>query len=241
MNKIFTLSFILFFTFSSIGQNFKKKVPDFTLIEKNISNKNSKLYYPKLLARLKANDTLITEDEYHHLYYGYALQKEYNPYKLTAKHRDVLNKEYAVFNAGINDPTAIQNGITLLKETLNEFPLDITAMTYLSALYNLSNQKEKQLKISKNIIGILDAIIASGDGLSCDTAFKTIYETHEYMFFNLLQMQHDEFAARYEAVTDCNEHGFYKDNDKTNKRYYFFSKDIISKRELEIIKSYPKN
>jgi hypothetical protein len=63
------------------------------LIQKNIENKNSEFYYPELLKRLKQNDTLLTGEQYRHLYFGYTFQKNYKPYK-TYKKAEEMAKYY---------------------------------------------------------------------------------------------------------------------------------------------------
>lgn len=37
--------------------------PDYKAIEKEINDKNSKFFYPKLMERLMKNDTLLSHDE----------------------------------------------------------------------------------------------------------------------------------------------------------------------------------
>ena len=57
--------------------------------KKNIEDKNSEFYYPKLLKRLKQNDTLLTSNQYRHLYFWIHLPKEYQPYKTGKKSEEV--------------------------------------------------------------------------------------------------------------------------------------------------------
>lgn len=46
--------------------------PDFKEIEKAINDKSSPFFYNALMKRYSNNDTLLTMDEYRHLYYGYS-------------------------------------------------------------------------------------------------------------------------------------------------------------------------
>ena len=84
----FSLFFLLLLTFLH-GQKMEFKAPDYVEIQKNIEDKNSEFYYPKLLKRLKQNDTLLTSNQYRHLYFGYTFQKEYQPYKTGKKSEEV--------------------------------------------------------------------------------------------------------------------------------------------------------
>ncbi|WP_449400815.1 DUF4919 domain-containing protein [Chryseobacterium wanjuense] len=69
------------------------KAPDYEVIQKNIEDKNSEFYYPNLLKKLKANDTLISGDQYRHLYFGQTFQKNYAPYKI-GKNFEEMSKFY---------------------------------------------------------------------------------------------------------------------------------------------------
>ncbi|WP_228459979.1 DUF4919 domain-containing protein [Chryseobacterium muglaense] len=62
----------LFFVSSFIHSQTKEyEALNYKVIQKNIENKDSEFYYPKLMDKLKANDTLITKDQYRHLYFGF--------------------------------------------------------------------------------------------------------------------------------------------------------------------------
>ena len=54
------------------------KTPDNDRIFAAINNVDSPLYYPNLMLRYKEGKPM-TEEEYHHLYYGYAFQPSYKP------------------------------------------------------------------------------------------------------------------------------------------------------------------
>jgi len=80
MPKQFILLLIFCFGFQLNAQDLGFKIPDYKAIEKEINDKNSKFFYPKLMERLVKNDTLLTHDEYSHLYLGYFFQPKYNAF-----------------------------------------------------------------------------------------------------------------------------------------------------------------
>ena len=79
MKLIITISLLLLLQtgFAQLN-NFTR--PDFKTIEAAIKDKNSPLFYSKLMERYKNNDTTLTNEEYRYLYYGYSFQTEYSPY-----------------------------------------------------------------------------------------------------------------------------------------------------------------
>ena len=68
MKRIFGIIIALFAVLVSWA-----KTPNNDLIFANINDVNSPLYYPNLMLRYKEGKPM-SEDEYHHLYYGYAFQ-----------------------------------------------------------------------------------------------------------------------------------------------------------------------
>jgi hypothetical protein len=166
---------IFFFaiTIFVFAQKTEFKAPNYNEIKKHIEDKNSELYYPKLLLKLKESDTLITKDEYKHLYFGYIFQKEYNPYH-RSKNDDKLSKYYK----GEFDKKDLPEVIQTLKNSLEEFPLDLRIMNFLAYAYHLNENENMAKKTSINFQGLFGAILDSGDGNKCETAFHVISVSH---------------------------------------------------------------
>ncbi|MFZ4930417.1 DUF4919 domain-containing protein [Chryseobacterium sp. Mn2064] len=211
----FSLFFFIGFTFLQ-AQKLKFKAPDYSLIEKNIQDKNSEFYYPKLLKRLQQNDTILTNDEYRHLYFGYIFQKSYSPYKISKKAEE-MTKYYR--GEGITEKD-LPKGIQLFKEALEENPLDIRAMNYLAYMYHLTNDETTAKKIAENFRGLLEAILSSGDGLTCETGFHVISVTDEYVMMNRFQME--PISQSYKG--QCDYQKFEKDKYTVPGLYFNVSK-----------------
>ncbi|RXM40497.1 hypothetical protein BOQ62_05945 [Chryseobacterium sp. CH21] len=144
IKAFFSLFFLILLTFLH-AQKMEFKAPDYTLIQKNIEDKSSEFYYPKLLKRLKQNDTLLTSNQYHHLYYGFTFQKEYKPYK-TGKKAEEVAKYYR--GEGISQKD-LSKGIQLFLDALDENPLDLRAMNYIAYLYHLNNDDATAEKLQE--------------------------------------------------------------------------------------------
>ncbi|MEG1666668.1 DUF4919 domain-containing protein [Chryseobacterium sp.] len=178
----FSLVFISNFVSS---QTKEYEAPDYKVIEKNIENKDSEFYYPKLMDKLKANDTLISRDQYRHLYFGYTFQKEYHPYQISEndkklipyfQNKDLKKSDYAEI-------------IKISNTSLKEFPLNLRVMNFLAYIYHLDGNEAMATKVSHNFYGLFGAIFSSGDGRDCKTGFHVISVSHEYVVMNMLELE----------------------------------------------------
>lgn len=206
------LLFIVFIFLTNIlfcqENNFNK--PDYKLISKNIENKNSNFYYPNLLKKLAENDTLISKEEYFHLYYGAVLQKDYDPYK-TSKYDKELSNYYK--NLEEKD---IDEFIIVANKSLKEFPLDIRLLNFLGYIYHMNNNDALSEKMLKNFHGLVGAIMSTGDGIKCENGFHVISISHEYVILNLFQL---DFASQ-SLIGNCDYIGFEKGKYKIDGLYF---------------------
>ncbi len=144
---------------------------DRKLIEKLVTDSSLQTFYPKLLSRLTSYDTTLVLEEYRLIYYGFVFQDNYSPYS------DDKSKEInAAFEkqdfdevVKICDKVVIKNPVSL-KTYYNK-------LIALSKLKDISGQFQQLRKVYS---GLLSAIISSGDGLTCKTAFKVISVSDEY-------------------------------------------------------------
>lgn len=213
MKKIQFLLILFLICFTAQSQEITFESPNYKTIEKNIKDKKSEFYYPKLLAKYEVSDTTMTLEQKRHLYYGSVFQPKYSPYnpsEASEKLSEVVNKE----TLSTEDLTEI---IKLSNQALKENPLDIRSLNY--RLYSLE-QQQKLDELQKNLIKleiIVDALVSSGDGISKETAFYVIDTSHEY---DLLAM----FGFRYGGKQNLIEHYDYltvAQNDDNVKGLYF--------------------
>ncbi|KQR95705.1 hypothetical protein ASG01_05425 [Chryseobacterium sp. Leaf180] len=158
---------------------------DYNKIKKNIEDKNSDFYYPKLLEQLQKNDTLFTPQQYRHLYYGFTFQKNYKPYNVSDEDQK-LTDYYKKTELNASDYEQI---IKLSNRALKTFPINLRVMNFLAYTHHLKGDDAMARKISHNFHGLLNAVFSSGDGLECKTGFHVISVSHEYVLINMLQLE----------------------------------------------------
>jgi len=211
-SKAFFIFFLINLSLILQAQKQEFQAPNYALIKKNVEDKTSEFYYPRLLKRLKVNDTVLTNDQYRHLYYGFTFQKNYKPYKISKK-SDELKKFY--LGEGITEKDFPQ-GIKIFEEELEENPFNLRAMNYLAYLHHLNKDEATAKKMSRNFHGLLDAILSSGDGLKCETGFHVIAVPDEYVLLNMFQMETQ--SQSYSGKCDYLE--FEKDKYKVPGLYF---------------------
>lgn len=159
--------------------------PNYDEIEKNIQNKKSNFFYPKLMKRYLESDTTLNLDEKRHLYYGYVFHKDYSPYQ-TSEYLDsvkfLLNKP-DLYDADFHKI------IYYTDKVLKDDPFCTNALYYkILALHNLKD-KEKFNKTVKQYELIVETIASSGRGKTKDTAFHVIAVPHEYAVLFALDLK----------------------------------------------------
>ncbi|WP_265430025.1 DUF4919 domain-containing protein [Chryseobacterium sp. YIM B08800] len=209
----FSLIFISTFSFS---QQKEYEAPNYKVIQKNIENKDSEFYYPKLMDKLKANDTLITNDQYRHLYFGYTFQKEYHPYKISENEKKLI----PYFQSKDLKKSDYAEIIKISNASLKEFPLNLRVMNFLAYIYHLDGNEAMAKKVSHNFYGLFGAIFSSGDGRDCKTGFHVIAVSHEYVVMNILQLE----TASQGLSGDCDYLSLEKDKYKLPGVYFNITK-----------------
>lgn len=184
MKKSFYILTILL-SFNCFSQQAEFKAPDYEKIKTDIADKNSNFFYNTLLKRLKEKDTLLTADDHLHLYYGYAFQKEYNSF-YRFKDEEKLMKYYRMDKL---DPKDYGDIIKLCEKGLSDFPFDLKIMNFLSYVYHAKGDEALSKKTNKIFEDIVDAIISTGDGKTCETGFHVLMIGHEYTLLGLFNLE----------------------------------------------------
>ena len=144
MKKIQIITIFLFVIISSFSQENKFEIPNYKNIQKEIQKKESNFYYPKLLERLEANDTLLSKEEYKHLYFGYLFQPKYNAY-WTSPDQDKLSKYYSSEKLEEKDYDQM---IKLANHSILDFPFDMRNMNFLAYIYHLKGDEISAKKMT---------------------------------------------------------------------------------------------
>ncbi len=154
----------------------EKEPVDFDVVREEINNRYSDSYYPKLMNRYMDNDTTLTLNDFRNLYYGYTLQEDYNPYRISRY--SVMVKDFAL--AAVAENVQCDSLIKYGELAAADFPFDIRSMNLLIYGYKCKGDEEKMKTWAYKLTGIIDAIISTGDGLSADSPMQVIYAPHEY-------------------------------------------------------------
>lgn len=216
MKKNLFYLFILLTFQLTLAQVPKGDKPDYKKIKAAIENKNSSSYYPKLMARFQDRDTTLTNEDYRNLYYGYIFQKEYDPYGMNSnedKMNEYLKKDTLV-------ESEYKPFIKLAEKSLEEDPFDLKTMNILSYVYELNKDKSLSIKTGHVLNKIIDVIISSGDGLTCDSAFHVITVSHEYTILSVFELG----AKGQSLIGQCDYLEFEKGKYKVDGLYFDVSK-----------------
>jgi len=197
------------------------RVPDYSSINEMTSDQNSAFYYPKLLKRYKENDTSLSPREYGMLYYGYTQQKEYSPFSGLTKEDDALRAIFSKDKLDDNDLKAI---VVQSEKYLETFPFDLKK---LNMAYIASKETGDSLTANiylEKVRNLAMVILATGDGLSKETAFHVISIPDEYAMIKMLGY---DFSGDNQLSGDnCNYLGI-KYNTDNIEGFYFNAKPVF--------------
>lgn len=171
MKRIIVILLSLFAVISASA-----KTPNNDLIFANISNVDSPLYYPNLMLRYKEGKPM-SEDEYHHLYYGFAFQPEYKPLEANASMSRVqeIMARISIDTPSVHDiDELIAAGIAAMEAD----PFSPTLLNILVYAYGASGDRVRELAYSDHLNGILKCIEQSGDGLKEKSPMHIIMFAH---------------------------------------------------------------
>ncbi|PBJ14270.1 DUF4919 domain-containing protein [Flavobacterium sp. ACN6] len=197
--------------------------PDYKAIEKEINDKNSKFFYPKLMERLTKNDTLLSHDEYRHLYLGYVFQPKYNAF-WKSPDEEKLNELFGKEKLENSDYDEI---IKLINHSLSEFPFDLKQLNYLAYIYHLKGDEALSKITSFRFHSIMNVILSSGDGKKCETGFHVLLVDHEYVLLNVFEIE----SKGQSLVDNCDYLSFEKGAYQVDGIYFNIEKMLENERK----------
>jgi hypothetical protein len=168
MKALLTLM-LLTIAIAGIAQD--KPIPvNYDSVKSAVTDPGKDTYYPKLLQRFNQFDTTLTLEDYRLIYYGHAFDTSYYPY----------------INDGGMEITQLvkkrkyDKALEECDKVLAKTPTAITTNSYKSiVLMNMAVNDSARLYAIRTK-KLISAILSSGDGLTCETAFKVIYVSDEY-------------------------------------------------------------
>ena len=225
-NTLLLLAVLLLTATEIKAQEQPFKAPNYELIKKEIQDKASNFYYPKLLERLAVNDTLLSKEDYDHLYFGYVFDPKFDAFYKSADEEKL--SEY--YRSGKLDEKDYDKIIKLAEHAITVYPFDLRPMNYLAYIYHLKGDEINAKKMAIRFNKILGIILSSGNGLTCETGFHVISVSDEYMLLNTLKLK-----VKAQSLTgNCDYMSFEKGMYKVDGLYFNIEK--ILKNEMEHFK-----
>jgi len=152
------------------------QTPDNDLLFAEINNNASQYYYPNLMMRYEAGDTL-TDHEYHFLYYGFAFQPQYKPLETNPG----MDRVQAIMaRLAIDTPSVadIDELIAACTEAMERDPFSPKLLNILAYAYGTSGDKVREKQYFNHLNGILHCIERSGSGLKEKEPMHIIMFSH---------------------------------------------------------------
>jgi len=194
---------------------------NFDEIKTKVEDVNSESHYPKLLKRFNEFDDSLTLEENALIYYGFSFQEDY----LKNKPREEQLKSFA-------DKKDYENVVKEAQKILEKNPVSLSANNELAyALFKLSKPESEWKKYQKRYRDMRKVISLSGNGSSCENAFKVIYVSDEYNmiydYFEIPTVTRQGLSGLCDRF--INEVGEYY---KTTEIYFDASRSLIRHEEI---------
>lgn len=217
-NLILTILLILTLQCAAWAQvlpQLKREKPDMEQIKRDILDRTSPYYYPRLMEEFQRNDTLMKIDKFRHLYLGYMFQEDYTPYRsgeskmrFAVRGNDKINITRQVCDSVIADA----------ERALADNPFDLAQMNMLIAALNEKGKTNLAKIWQYKFDYLLMAILSTGSGRDEENAWYVIDPQHEYVLLNTMGYIVDDHVF-YDPCYD-----FITVTDKSGKHaggYYF--------------------
>ena len=152
------------------------QVPNNDNIFAAINDSNSPYYYPNLMMRYLSGDTL-TDQEYHHLYYGYAYQAAYRPLNDNPGMTKVQN---IMARIAIETPSVIDIDqlIAACSEAMEYDPFSPKLLNIMAYAYGTAGDTVRENTDASHLQAILRTIAASGTGEKEKEPMHIIFFSH---------------------------------------------------------------
>lgn len=230
---IIAVTIVIFISAEAAQKQQEKKItiekPDMEQIKRDVSDPDSKYYYPRLMRQYEMNETIMTLQDYRHLYLGMIFQEDYDPYRTNEKNEYIEQLYYKQTHTRIELDSIISHATKALKND----PFDFTQINYLIFAYR-KRQKNNIANIWQYRLNhLLEAIVSTGTGLDTDNAWVVINPRHEYNiinFQNTIAESQQYVEPYFDYIT------IKKINDKTPQGYFFNIRYILE----EYYRKYPE-
>lgn len=162
---------------------------DYSEIKAKVEDKKSNSYYPKLLKRFNDFDSTLKIEDYALVYYGFSFQDDYLKNQPDERALNKLQKE-----------ENYEGLILEAKKILSVNPVSLKAIDCLiDALQETGRPETEWKKYQDRFRAIRRVIASSGNGMSCESAYKVIYVSDEYnmiyTYFNVEKVHSQKLSG----------------------------------------------
>lgn len=168
------VSFISASVASASPREYDPSVPNYDSLNVIIHTKGGENYYPDLFKRYLDGDTTLTVDNYHYLYYGYALQPGYQPLTPNSM-RDSL---MIVLERNTSSEDIVPELFGDLKrityKSLSINPFDLQVLNMLAYIHQMAGDDVLASQYSDRMHKVKEVILRSGDGLTKNNPIHVI-------------------------------------------------------------------
>jgi hypothetical protein len=234
MNKILLyISLALLAISATAASRQDKKIsperPDMDAIRREVTDPASKYYYPKLMARYEANETIMGLQDYRYLYLGYLFQEDYDPYR----HSDNDQEVEALYFKDKHTRAELDTIIKYAQIKLENDPFDLRQLNFLIYALRSRGKVNKANIWQYRMNHILEAILSTGTGLDAENAWYVINPRHEYNIINFMS----DVAESQKFVQPYYDYIAIKPtSDKSPDGYYFNVRYMLE----EYYRKYPE-
>lgn len=201
--------------------------PDLEAIRVASTDEKSPYFYPKLLEKFMANDTLMSDTDFQYFYYGTLFQEDYDPYRPqgnTERRAQVA----PLMNKNQWSRAERKQIFDFAMECLADNPINLRQLTNRIFVYE-QNGKNDLARIWQNKLNHLLLVIASsGSGADPENAWVVAYPQDEHDFLNLsgITVKEAKFEQPYydhivvNPKTPTSPAGYYFNIGEILRQYY---------------------
>ena len=161
------------------------KAPDYQFLRDTINDPEGVYYYPRLLERLAKGDTTLDINDVRCIYYGYALQPDFDPYGHWYQYNQEAIQD--ILFGDVEPSTAdFRKVIELADEVLAKKPTELVMYYYrLIGCHYAYGENDPRTKAAEFLFSMMmDAVYSSGNG-SREAPFHLTTVGHSYFVMGM--------------------------------------------------------
>ena len=197
-NKLLLIIVFLFTAQYLYAQSGPFKKPDYKYIQQVTGDPSKPVYYSRLFTRYINDDTTLSPQEFHLLYFGYFFQPGYgkiNPTGYKDSVRAMSKKSYL-------SAAERRKMVSFAKRDLGFSPFDLTDLNWLCSLYYGLDDVENYALYRYKLNRVTEAILATGDGRTENSGLHVLSVGDEFGVLSSLDLEYESHQTNSERKYD---------------------------------------